>query len=457
MKGQKQDKVCRKVIGLLPLYIDKELDSKKMDMVRQHLSICDACKKEYEFMAAVIHTAKSMEAAPVSRAFEARLHQRLTAAAAELETQEAAGLLVRLRKRLNGMAGAIGQWPAWTRDWRTYGTAAVGVFVVAVAVIAFNHTPSTLPDSSDSMLGAPATVSAQPSNKIYDDAASAEKSALPEVTQAVGQDAAASNQPDVPMDGQNTDIAGQAPERQNGAALPQVSPTEAPNVMPERTDLEETADLPNGYSASVQAPPAPSTYDAASESRSIPDPVPAPESETDRKSYEASTGSSAPDSNMLQGGAPTSAPGGGAVSGSSAAGGGGGGGGASMPNSVYMPAPAEFSLLDDASSKIKYVAIVLFREENAQAAKAYLDANYSQIGGLYVVDTDAYAAALSELSGMDGFVSQSESQTDMTAQYQQYVQEARTADSESRRQELYRSMEQLNNTVSVRYIQLEIQ
>lgn len=50
---------CEEVFRRLDDYLDRELSDQEIQRLEEHLNVCEACLKEYEFEKAVLHNVKS--------------------------------------------------------------------------------------------------------------------------------------------------------------------------------------------------------------------------------------------------------------------------------------------------------------------------------------------------------------------------------------------------------------
>ena len=68
---------CEKIRKLLPLYIDNMLSDKECDEVLKHLDKCPDCKNEYNYLKAIIGTAKEIPQKELSQDFHKNLMEKV--------------------------------------------------------------------------------------------------------------------------------------------------------------------------------------------------------------------------------------------------------------------------------------------------------------------------------------------------------------------------------------------
>lgn len=93
---------CEKILNLVPLYIDNCLSEDDTHIVSRHLSSCDACKKEYEFLLSLMNTAVNLEETDPSTDF----HKKLMEKANDLKIKKRAKRIVLLKRGSAGVAAA---------------------------------------------------------------------------------------------------------------------------------------------------------------------------------------------------------------------------------------------------------------------------------------------------------------------------------------------------------------
>ncbi len=71
------NKECEKIRKLLPLYIDNMLSDKECDEVIKHLDKCPDCKNEYNYLKAIIGTAKEIPERELSSDFHKNLMEKV--------------------------------------------------------------------------------------------------------------------------------------------------------------------------------------------------------------------------------------------------------------------------------------------------------------------------------------------------------------------------------------------
>lgn len=71
------NKECEKIRKLLPLYIDSMLSDKECDEVLKHLDKCPDCKNEYNYLKAIIGTAKEIPQKELSQDFHKNLMEKV--------------------------------------------------------------------------------------------------------------------------------------------------------------------------------------------------------------------------------------------------------------------------------------------------------------------------------------------------------------------------------------------
>ncbi len=71
------NKECEKIRKLLPLYIDNMLSDKECDEVLKHLDKCPDCKNEYNYLKAIIGTARKIPQKELSPDFHKNLMEKV--------------------------------------------------------------------------------------------------------------------------------------------------------------------------------------------------------------------------------------------------------------------------------------------------------------------------------------------------------------------------------------------
>lgn len=71
------NKECEKIRKLLPLYVDSMLSDKETDEVIKHLDECPDCKSEYNYLRAIIGTAKEIPERELSSDFHKNLMEKV--------------------------------------------------------------------------------------------------------------------------------------------------------------------------------------------------------------------------------------------------------------------------------------------------------------------------------------------------------------------------------------------
>ncbi len=401
-------------------------------MVQAHLDTCAACREEFAFAAAIRQTAHKMAAPPVSDAFRAGLHQQLVAAANE---QAASGWTVRIRRFLAGLSERMHHLPAWACDWRTYGSAVAGVFIVTVGVMALQYvrTPTQLMDTTS--VGTPpvqTTASAAPA--ATDGGATAPAATEPAVS---GADVAASQTPHQAAEEVPQDSSRPQPDATLAPAQTQPAAPDSSSVQ------QESAGLTGDAGAEAQSPKAEQPPVLASEQ---------PPAEAAPSAAPAGLDQSAADTAAVRTTEESAASNNGGMAGGSSGGSGGGGGGASGSSMAYSPAP-----MWAASMEVR-VATVRFTKTGLAAAQSYLADQYPSADGYFVISNDKYDAVMRTLAQMEGYVSLEESSESYAEEYQSCADraaslEASGADS-AELQPLYDRMAEIESCTASSYILL---
>lgn len=68
---------CKEIRELLPLYMDNELSSSRMEEVKDHLAACDVCKQELAELEMIRQLLADTEEIPLPPEFDERLHKAL--------------------------------------------------------------------------------------------------------------------------------------------------------------------------------------------------------------------------------------------------------------------------------------------------------------------------------------------------------------------------------------------
>ena len=93
---------CKKILNLIPLYIDNCLSEIDTDIVSRHIDSCDACRKEYEFLSSLMSTAATLEETDLSADF----HKKLMEKANDLKNKKRAKRVILLKRSSAGVAAA---------------------------------------------------------------------------------------------------------------------------------------------------------------------------------------------------------------------------------------------------------------------------------------------------------------------------------------------------------------
>lgn len=70
---------CKNILNLIPLYLDNMLSEEENDVVRQHLTLCEDCKKEFEFIKSLSKTTKKLPEIDVPVDFHKKLMTKVCA------------------------------------------------------------------------------------------------------------------------------------------------------------------------------------------------------------------------------------------------------------------------------------------------------------------------------------------------------------------------------------------
>ena len=200
---------CKEVQEMLSVYIDGELTEAEAASVKVHLSECESCNKDYEFLKNITETAQSLPALMVSDALHASIMSRV---------------------QTEGSKPKIKRIPAGM--WRKVSTVAMAAAVIALSVVSLNSLPEHPMSTPEDMTEKGAVVQV----------ASPSPAALPEV-----------NQQEV-SDSQATDISQQPAVK---TIQPKIinQPAETPQVVAESADAGQipatAAFTPDDEQASV--------------------------------------------------------------------------------------------------------------------------------------------------------------------------------------------------------------
>ena len=93
---------CKKILNLIPLYVDKMLSEEETDIVSRHLEICEDCKKELDFMKSIQKTAAALPDIEPSCDF----HKNLMEKAQRTQRAKKARKFIILRRAGAGAAAA---------------------------------------------------------------------------------------------------------------------------------------------------------------------------------------------------------------------------------------------------------------------------------------------------------------------------------------------------------------
>ncbi len=112
-------KLCDAIREDLSAYIDGMLSEDEAKKVEQHLAACSECRKEHQFLSAVLHSAASMPTISVSDRFHEELHNKLVAEASKPKA-------IKIRKR---------------PIWKMASGFVAAVAVIAISVVSFSSLP----------------------------------------------------------------------------------------------------------------------------------------------------------------------------------------------------------------------------------------------------------------------------------------------------------------------------
>lgn len=122
---------CEKILNLIPLYIDNCLSQEESDTVHRHITSCDACRKEYEFLSSLMNTAATLEETDLSADF----HKNLMEKANDIKNKKRTKRIVLLKRSSAGVAAAA---------------------VVALCVVSFGNINKTADNKdADSLISTP--------------------------------------------------------------------------------------------------------------------------------------------------------------------------------------------------------------------------------------------------------------------------------------------------------------
>lgn len=173
---------CKKILNLIPLYVDQMLSEEETDIVSRHLEICEDCKKELDFMKSMQKTAAALPDIEPSCDF----HKNLMEKAQRAQRAKKARKFIILRRAGTGVAAAA---------------------VVVLCLVNFANIDNTRISTHPDQHATPATDISQ--NPVSLTAPTPEDLSAPEKSTAAPQpDAAHTN-------GAHTEQAPTAPEKPN--------------------------------------------------------------------------------------------------------------------------------------------------------------------------------------------------------------------------------------------------
>ena len=105
---------CEKILNLIPLYVDDVLTESEKDEVISHLNFCENCKKEFEFISALVSTASEIPEISLPDDFHKNLMMKVEAKARAKKAKRYLTL-------------------------RRVGTGVVAAAVLALSVVAFSN------------------------------------------------------------------------------------------------------------------------------------------------------------------------------------------------------------------------------------------------------------------------------------------------------------------------------
>lgn len=76
---ERDDKPCRKVLGLLPRFIENDFTAEEWAEVHEHLAECGGCSKEYEAMRRLVDTLETVPTLDVPASFKEAVMRHLPA------------------------------------------------------------------------------------------------------------------------------------------------------------------------------------------------------------------------------------------------------------------------------------------------------------------------------------------------------------------------------------------
>ncbi len=173
---------CKKILNLIPLYVDQMLSEEETDIVNRHLEICEDCKKELDFMKSMQKTAAALPDIEPSCDF----HKNLMEKAQRTQRAKKARKFIILRRAGAGVAAAA---------------------VVALCVVNFANIDNTHKSTNPDQHATPATDISQ--NPVSLTAPAPEDLSAPEKSTAVPQPEAAHT------NGAHTEQSPTAPQEPN--------------------------------------------------------------------------------------------------------------------------------------------------------------------------------------------------------------------------------------------------
>lgn len=69
--------VCKKILELLPRFIENDFTQEEQQEIVSHLKICERCKREYEAMKKLIETLESIPPLNVPSSFKEAVMKKL--------------------------------------------------------------------------------------------------------------------------------------------------------------------------------------------------------------------------------------------------------------------------------------------------------------------------------------------------------------------------------------------
>lgn len=69
--------ICRKIVELLPRFIENDFTNEEYDEIARHLEKCERCRKEYEAMKTLIDRLESIPLLNVPKSFKESVMKNL--------------------------------------------------------------------------------------------------------------------------------------------------------------------------------------------------------------------------------------------------------------------------------------------------------------------------------------------------------------------------------------------